>query len=278
MILVPLEEAVRVRERERTRGRRRVGGSAVAVVVVVVTGAIVTSGHGGAAPDVVQASPAGATADPRVLRGVAASIVEPGSDHWMPVPDQLAALQLSGAFQMSPDGTRVVFVAPGPGDEPGSQLFVASADGGKVRQLTFGGRPPGAPAWSPSGSQVVFVRNDAVGGRSLFVVDLRSRHVHQVTHGQVDGWLVQPTPNFSADGRRILFTATGGDGSWIGLWIVPVSGGRPTLLMRDAAYGVYSPDGATIAYHTTGTGWTRTSGPWMSGSGWRTPTEATVVP
>jgi len=32
------------------------------------------------------------------------------------------------------------------------------------------------------------------------------------------------------------------------LWSVPVSGGEPTLVVRNASMGVYAPDGETLAY------------------------------
>ena len=57
-------------------------------------------------------------------------------------------------------------------------------------------------------------------------------------------------PRFSPDGEAVLFTWPGGElghQMW-DLWSVPVSGGKPTLVRRDAALGSLSPDARTIAY------------------------------
>ena len=37
----------------------------------------------------------------------------------------------------------------------------------------------------------------------------------------------------------------------VDLWTVPAAGGSPIRLIRHGAYGAYSPDGSTIAYHRT---------------------------
>ena len=61
-------------------------------------------------------------------------------------------------------------------------------------------------------------------------------------------------PSFSADGDTVLFTMaehTDRRTPKVHLWSVPSSGGEPTQLIDWGAYGTYSPDGATIAYHET---------------------------
>jgi Tol biopolymer transport system component len=55
-------------------------------------------------------------------------------------------------------------------------------------------------------------------------------------------------PNFSADGRTILYTAVGG--GRLVMRTVPAKGGPPSFLLR-GAFGMYSPDGRTIAYRRT---------------------------
>ena len=48
--------------------------------------------------------------------------------------------------------------------------------------------------------------------------------------------------------RTILFTESSPDGRTLNLWTVPVNGGESDLLLRDAAYGSYSPDGTRLAF------------------------------
>ena len=169
------------------------------------------------------------------------------------LPAALARLGSTDAFQVSPAGTRVVFEAHDAGGDGGHQLFVMRTDGTGRRQVTFDAAPASSPAWSPDGTQVVYVsRADGTARPNLFVVDVRTGETHQVTHGRVDWTTVAPTPSFSADSRSILFTASGRHGKRIGLWTVPASGGRAELLMPRAGYGVFSPDGTTIAFHPMG--------------------------
>ena len=67
------------------------------------------------------------------------------------------------------------------------------------------------------------------------------------------------SPSYSPDGETILFTmprpcgscapSTGKDDAQVwSLWSIPSSGGEPTIVLRDAGFGEYSPDGSTIAY------------------------------
>lgn len=187
-----------------------------------------------------------------------------------PLPEALARLGSTEAFQVSPLGTRVVFEAHDAGGDGGHQLFVMRTDGTGRHQLTFGVAPASDPVWSPDGTRVAYVsRAESTAGPNLFVVDVRTGRTHQVTYGRVDETTVAPTPSFSSDNRSILFTASGRHGNRIGLWTVPASGGRAELLMPRAGYGVYSPDGGTIAFHPMGNAvdfmtWPMDVGVWLA--------------
>jgi dipeptidyl aminopeptidase/acylaminoacyl peptidase len=198
------------------------------------------------------------------------SVVQLGSQHVLPLPTALVRLGSTDAFQVSPTGKRVVFEGHDADGDGGRQLFVMRTDGTGRRQLTSGAAPASEPAWSPDGTHVVYVsRADATAHPNLFVVDVRTGRSHQVTHGRVDWTTVAPTPSFSADGRTILFTATGHHGDWVGLWTVAASGDRAQLLLPRAGFGVFSPDGTTIAYHPMGKAvdpltWSMDVGVWLA--------------
>lgn len=104
----------------------------------------------------------------------------------------------------SPAGTDVAFLRYSASTRETSDLFVVSADGSNLRQLTKGAALEGAPAWAPDGSQLVFSRVEGRGRAehgSLFVVNADGsgmRRLTQPTGSDVD-------PAWSPDGREIVF-------------------------------------------------------------------------
>jgi dipeptidyl aminopeptidase/acylaminoacyl peptidase len=122
-----------------------------------------------------------------------------------------------------------------------SALFLADAhDGSHVQRLTA---CPGAVcdehsvAWSPDGSQIVFVTTDATEQPQLAVAAANGSPVHVITraHGPLD------TPRWSPDGKRIAFLYSVG---------APKTPGPLHPLTRDAGvltYTVYEQRLAIIA-------------------------------
>ena len=158
---------------------------------------------------------------------------------------------------VSPDGASLT-----QGEE---MVTVVNLDGSNLR--TFDrtqetGEGVNAPHWSPDGRTIVYQadgRNESIG--NLFVVDVASGKVTQLTDlDQIGSHLWYMSPSFRPDGRSVLFTSplgqcescdpsTGrGDRQVWHLWSVPASGGDPTIVMRDAGFGEYSPDGRLIAF------------------------------
>jgi Tol biopolymer transport system component len=158
---------------------------------------------------------------------------------------------------VSHDGTMVTYAAE---DANGHQVvYVANIDGTNIRSLGRTGSTHGfayQPSWSPDSSTIVYERlgapfdsNMRVG--NLFLVDVATGRTTQLTHLKpvvTPLWAMAPT--FSPDGTSVLFQMPRGNlpkQSW-DLWSVPVTGGEPTLVRRDAALGTFSPDGTRIAY------------------------------
>ena len=167
-----------------------------------------------------------------------------------PLPAHIAAVALGGNYQVSPDGSRIAFTAPGVEDEY-RQIYVAAIDGGRPVRVTQGPIPISPPRWSPDGTKIVYEAIDPSGQSDIFVADLdapRSKRNALVAEGS-DAQLRQvgAAPSFGPDGRTILFTRATGDGR-SDLWITSLAGASPRILIRDAAYGSFSPDGLTIAY------------------------------
>jgi Tol biopolymer transport system component len=167
---------------------------------------------------------------------------------------------LTGDLDVSPDGTRIAS-----GED---KIAVADLDGTNVRefdatrQVFPEGEQVNAPRWSPDGRTIVYQgdgRNEEIG--NLFALDVASGEVTQLTDlEQISSHLWYMSPSFSPDGGSILFTSPRGpcgsctpstgksDRQLWHLWSIPSSGGEPTIVVRDAGNGEYSPDGSMIAY------------------------------
>lgn len=119
-----------------------------------------------------------------------------------------------------------------------TQLFLVGANGGTPRKLSDGSAVDLAPAWSPSGKEIVFVSNreadpDFHRHDDLWVADVATGHVRRLTHGV--GSSVRPV--WSPDGTSIAFLGT--TRKWatydsmaedFHVWVIPAAGGEPREL------------------------------------------------
>jgi len=120
-----------------------------------------------------------------------------------------------GSPAWSPDGRRIAFSrASGPVVDDLIEnvgIYVMAADGSRVRPVTQLARPSQGedtdPQWSPDGRTIVFERGNVrdalpADGIALWTVDLRSGRERRITPFPLRGG---DTPDWSPDGRRILF-------------------------------------------------------------------------
>jgi Tol biopolymer transport system component len=194
----------------------------------------------------------------------------------------------------SPDGTRIAFVSARSGDE---EIYVARANGAGIARLTVLPGSDLSPDWSSDGLQLTWSRDREIWTMSAFGSDKRrlvrkakSWHEHHtpVWHGArvvyssnrvsnfnaelfqapakrltftkgSDGVLGDDgMPDFSPDGRRIVFTSNRDQQGEI--YVMNANGTGPKRLTRrpgDDWAPDYSPDGAKIAFtQLPGTIWT----------------------
>jgi Tol biopolymer transport system component len=150
------------------------------------------------------------------------------------------------SYRVSPDSSRIAF------ESCCGEFFVANIDGSGAHRVTPDRLDAQGASWSPDGSMLVFQGRKGPGAiGNLFIVDVRAGTLRRITDFQPrqSGWWFL-WPSFSADGRSVLFHLPRrhwGPTLW-DLWSVPVSGGRPVIIRRNAGMGQYSPNGKTIAY------------------------------
>lgn len=111
---------------------------------------------------------------------------------------------------ISPDGTQLLWrrILPVEGEDRGnSEIFIADRDGSNPRNISNYPGFDGYPAWSKSGSRIIFAssRNEDGPRRppKLFLMDPDGTNIRQITESSPN--LADVRPWFSPDGRRIVF-------------------------------------------------------------------------
>jgi len=144
--------------------------------------------------------------------------------------------------ELSPDGREIAYVTA----IPPRDVWIYDLVRGTNSRLTFNGGPHGKVDWSPNGRELAVStgartngaihRNDANGGRDETIAV-------QLDRGMVL-W------QWTADGRYLIFTATGGEKPYE-VWAAPLSGGKPFPVIQgpfNNHQGRVSPNGKWIAY------------------------------
>jgi hypothetical protein len=177
---------------------------------------------------------------------------------------------ISGGYSYvpSPDGTRLAYSSSRGGGCVGSDgITVVNVDGTDARTI----KPPAglticAPRWSPDGTKLVYQQragtDDSVG--NLFVQDLSTGQRTQITRLELTRawwWFLSPRftpaagdPSSGPEGPgNVIFhlPRTSDETTTWDVWSVPVTGGKPTLVLRDAAFPMVraqGPEGLKIQF------------------------------
>jgi Tol biopolymer transport system component/streptogramin lyase len=160
----------------------------------------------------------------------------------------------------SPDGTKITFSSTRADPaikncEPGGDLscptdiYVMNADGTGISRVTDDAAPEYAPAWSPDGTQIAFVRSQG-GAQAIDVVNTDGTGLRQLATGT--GGNQRPF-TWSPDGTEIAFVRIGAS-SW-DIDVVNADGTDVrTIFSRDGVWSegpAWSPDGTEIAFSST---------------------------
>ncbi|KIP52509.1 serine hydrolase [Leucobacter komagatae] len=117
--------------------------------------------------------------------------------------DEFIAQALPEQPSISPDGSQIVYVlrtVNRAADRDERSLWVVSAAGGQARRLTYGTADT-APAWSPDGNHIAFLRVQE-GPAQLWVLPLAGGEPEQVSSQPLGAG----APVWSTDSLRIAFT------------------------------------------------------------------------
>ena len=144
---------------------------------------------------------------------------------------------------------RIVFVSFRDGDQ---ELYLMSADGSELTNLTNDPADDFDPDWSPNGEQIAFVSKRIREEVHIFVMDADGGNVRQITV-EASGGLA---PRWSNGGDKIVFSRGAG-------LVVADANGENQLVVLDAEAGDgeepcragafaggWSPDDSKIVYYT----------------------------
>jgi Tol biopolymer transport system component len=104
--------------------------------------------------------------------------------------------------RISADGTSIVFASGEAGGLDSWEIYALNIESENVTQLTDNSEPDWSPCWHPDGSKILFLRT-GIGGAAL--MEMRADGTGQI---QIyDGPGSESNPNYTPDGRRILFSS-----------------------------------------------------------------------
>lgn len=159
----------------------------------------------------------------------------------------------------SPDGREVAFagVEKGVGPNANVDLIIAARDG-STRRVVPTRAFEGDPAWSPDGKTLAFTSSRANGLLNVFVVELATGTVTQLTDADLTGATPGSgagarAPAWSPDGSQLAYTVQMTTGSQ--LWVMAADGSNKRALTQSQNAEdfdpTWSPDGSLIAFTRT---------------------------
>jgi TolB protein len=147
---------------------------------------------------------------------------------------------------VSPDGTLLAYTSQN--EQGNADLWIANADGSGGHLAYDSGRDDSAPAWSPDGTKLAFEIHGPVAAvdGDIFVLDLATGTVTQLTADPPDAPVHDEGPAWSPDGTMIAFTSERADPNG-DVWIMGSDGSDPRRLTTNTILDE-SPDWQPIPF------------------------------
>ena len=189
--------------------------------------------------------------------------LETGESHALTDDDQI---YVDPVF--SPDGSRVAYVSTKPngyfnvyvrafenGQWAGEEVAITEDNNYGNSRLYFGEWDMAiTPTWLPGSGELLVISNRGVplGSGNVLRVPAEEDGLLQATTVLAEQTLYRTRPDVSLDGKRFIYSSTGGSSDqFSNLYVQPTIGGEPykmTFLDHDAFHPRFSPDGEWIAY------------------------------
>jgi Tol biopolymer transport system component len=121
-------------------------------------------------------------------------------------------------------------------------VWIMQADGSGQAQLSFNTSQNFDPTVSPDGLHIAW-GSRRTASTNIWEMNLDGSNPRQITNGVGEYF-----PEYSPDGKWILYTAYDASSGFWSVWKVPVEGGTPQRLTdKESAISVVSPDGKFFA-------------------------------
>jgi Tol biopolymer transport system component len=153
---------------------------------------------------------------------------------------ELAWLDWSSLFDITPDGKTILFSETGEGTGPEYSTFIRGTDGSAPIRLGDGG----AQALSPDGQWAAVLVGHATRVLTLYPTGAGEKRI--IPTGNLE---LQGGTTFTPDGKRLVTTANE-PGHGTRLWVIDVAGGQPRAISPEGYRSFtrsVSPDGTRIA-------------------------------
>lgn len=146
----------------------------------------------------------------------------------------------------SPNGKELALSSSRTGDP---EIYVANADGGHLRRLTYSPGVDISPAWNPrTGKQIAFI-SDRGGLPQVYLMDADGSNLQRLTNGE--GYAVSPA--WSPNGQMIAFAWQQGN-SHFDIYAMDVATRQTVQLTRDSGRNEqpsWAPDGRHLVFQST---------------------------
>jgi len=121
-------------------------------------------------------------------------------------PEDLLRFRLVGSPQISPDGSRIVFVEKHVGEknEYVTNLFLTDTATGETRQFTHAGKDS-APRWSPDGRSIALIRATEKHHPQIYLIDVdggEARQLSSFPEGSLGKFMWSPDGKYLAVAYR----------------------------------------------------------------------------
>ena len=147
---------------------------------------------------------------------------------------------LRGRVSWSPDSKRIAYSGPAAGGGSAADIYVISADGREVTNLTHSAADDYAPAWSPDGRSIAFVSGPQGGPSSVLVMGADGTDPRVVDQGPAiasvtwspDATRLLVAPGFSEASSSLPARTVAADGTGSAIELPPPFGQCPPSWQR----------------------------------------------